>query len=255
MGLMDGKKGLVVGVANEKSLAWGIANVLGREGAQLAFTYAGAQFEKRVRPLAESVGASFIQEMDVTSDSKMDEVFNLYEKQFGDMDFLVHGVAFADKNELKGPYYDTSRSNFLMAMDVSVYSFTALARRAQALMPNGGAMVTLTFYGAVKAVPNYNVMGVAKAALESSVRYLSADLGQKNIRVNAISAGPVKTLASAGISNFKEMLRLGADGSPMKRNVTQEEVGSAGLYLLSDLSTATTGETLYVDAGYQATVS
>jgi len=254
MGLMEGKKGLVVGVANERSLAWGVAEALAREGAQLAFTYAGEQLGKRVRPLADSVGSTFVEQMDVTSDEEMDRAFQAYRDRFGRMDFLVHGVAFSDKNELKGPYYDTSRRNFLMTMDISVYSFTAMARRAAPLMAGGGAMVTLTFYGGQKAVPNYNVMGVAKAALENSVRYLAMDLGPKNIRVNAISAGPVKTLASSGIGNFKEMLRLGAAGSPLERNVTREEVGNAGLYLLSDLSTAVTGEILFVDAGYQATV-
>ncbi|MBI4828799.1 MAG: enoyl-ACP reductase [Nitrospinae bacterium] len=255
MGLMEGKNGLVVGVANERSLSWGVAEALAREGAKVAFTYAGEAFEKRVRPLAESVGADFIEEMDVTSDAQMDRVFKLYAERYGKMDFLVHGVAFSDKNELKGAFYNTSRGNFQMTMDVSVYSFVAMARRAQAIMPDGGAMITLTFYGAQKAVPNYNVMGVAKAALEASVRYLAADLGTRGIRVNALSAGPVKTLASSGIANFKEMLHLGAEGAPMKRNVTQEEVGKAALFLLSDLSTATTGDCLFVDAGYHATVS
>ncbi len=253
MGLMDGKKGLVVGVANERSLSWGVAKALGREGAVVAFTYAGEQLGKRVRPLAESMGSTFVEEMDVTDDSQMDKVFDLYRERVGDMDFLVHGVAYSDKSELKGPYYETSRANFLNTMDVSVYSFTALAARAEKIMPNGGAMLTLTFYGGQKAVPNYNAMGVAKAALESSVRYLAADLGPKNIRVNAVSAGAVKTLASAGISNFKQMLHISSTGSPLGRNVTQDEVGNAGVFLLSDLSTATTGEILFVDAGYQAT--
>lgn len=192
--------------------------------------------------------------MDVTNDDHMDRVFNSFAEKYGQMDFLLHGVAFSDKNELKGPYYDTSRGNFQMTMDISVYSFTAMAKRAQAIMPDGGAMLTLTFYGAQKAVPNYNVMGVAKAALEASVRYLAVDLGPRNIRVNALSAGPVKTLASAGIANFKELMRLGAERAPLQRNVTQEEVGQSGLYLLSDMSTATTGEVLFVDAGYQASV-
>lgn len=253
-GLMEGKKGMVVGVANDRSLCWGIARALAGHGAKIAFTYAGEILEKRVKPLAESIGSDFVLEMDVTSDEAMDKAFVEYKERFGRMDFLVHGAAFSDKNELKGCYYDTSRANFHNTMDVSVYSFTALARRAQAIMPSGGAMLTLTFYGAQRAIPNYNVMGVAKAALEASVRYLAADLGPRNIRVNAISAGPVKTLAAAGISNFKEMLKMGAAGAPMGRNVTQEEVGSAGLFLLSDLSTAVTGEALFVDCGYHAAV-
>ncbi|VAX20231.1 Enoyl-[acyl-carrier-protein] reductase [NADH] [hydrothermal vent metagenome] len=254
MELMKGKKGLVVGIANERSLAWGISQALHREGADLAFTYASQQFEKRVRPLAELLGSSFVHEMDVTDDEAMDRVFEAYKNEFGQMDFLVHGVAFSDKGELKGPYYQTSRENFLMTMDVSVYSFTAMARRAQNIMPDGGAMLTLTYYGAQKAVPNYNVMGVAKAGLEASVRYLAVDLGQRGIRVNAISAGPVKTLASSGVANFKDLMRRGVEGSPMKRNVTIDEVGNAALYLLSGLSTATTGEVLFVDAGFQASV-
>jgi len=254
MGLMEGKKGLVVGIANERSLAWGISQALSREGADLAFTYASEQFKKRVQPLAESLGSSFVQEMDVTDDKAMDRVFKAYENEFGQIDFLVHGVAFSDKGELKGPYYNTSRNNFLMTMDISVYSFTAMARRAQDLMPDGGAMLTLTYYGAQKAVPNYNVMGVAKAGLEASVRYLAVDLGERGIRVNAISAGPVKTLASSGVANFRDLMRRGVEGSPMKRNVTIDEVGNTALYLLSDLSTATTGEIIFVDAGFQASV-
>ena len=253
MGMMEGKKGLVVGVANEKSIAWGIAQAAAREGAELAFTYAIDQLEKRVRPLAESVGSTFVHKLDVTNDEQFDHVFAQLKEHFGTIDFIVHAVAFSDKEELKGPYYDTSRKNFANTMDISVYSFTAMAKRAVELMPNGGSMLTLTFYGSQKVITNYNVMGVAKAALEASVRYLSVDMGPKNIRVNALSAGPVKTLASAGISDFKEMLRQGKERAPMQRNVTLEEVGSAGLYLLSDMSTATTGEVLYVDCGYQAT--
>lgn len=254
MGLMEGKKGLVVGIANERSLAWGISQALHRQGADIAFTYASEMFKKRVTPLAESLGSCFVHEMDVSDDKAMDRVFEAYKNEFGAMDFLVHGVAFSDKGELKGPYYDTSRANFLMTMDISVYSFTAMARRAEAMMPDGGAMLTLSYYGAQKAVPNYNVMGVAKAGLEASVRYLAVDLGQRGIRVNAISAGPVKTLASSGVSNFKDLMRRGVEGSPLKRNVTIDEVGNAALYLLSDLSTATTGEVLFVDAGFQASV-
>jgi enoyl-[acyl-carrier protein] reductase I len=253
MGIMDGKKGLIVGVANERSIAWGIAKVLAREGAQLGFTYAMEVLEKRVRPLAEEVGSTFVHMMDVTSDKDMDNVFALTKESFGTIDFLVHAVAFSDKNELKGPYYNTSRSNFLSSMDVSVYSFTAMARRAADLMPDGGAMLTLSFYGAKKVITNYNVMGVAKAALEASVRYLAVDMGSRNIRVNAISAGPVRTLASAGISDFKEMLNLGASKAPLGRNVTLDEIGNAGLYLLSDMSTGVTGEISFVDCGYNVT--
>jgi len=253
MGIMDGKKGLIVGVANERSIAWGIAKVLAREGAQLGFTYAMEVLEKRVRPLAEEVGSTFVHMMDVTSDKDMDNVFALAKESFGTIDFLVHAVAFSDKNELKGPYYNTSRDNFLSSMDISVYSFTAMARRAAELMPNGGAMLTLTFYGAKKVITNYNVMGVAKAALEASVRYLAVDMGPRNIRVNAISAGPVRTLASAGISDFKEMLNLGASKAPLGRNVTLDEIGNAGLYLLSDMSTGVTGEISFVDCGYNVT--
>ena len=253
MGIMDGKKGLIVGVANERSIAWGIAKALAREGAQLGFTYAMEALEKRVRPLAEEVGSTFVHMMDVTSDEDMDNVFTMAKETFGTIDFLVHAVAFSDKNELKGPYYNTSRSNFLSSMDISVYSFTTMARRAAELMPNGGSMLTLTFYGAKKVITNYNVMGVAKAALEASVRYLAVDMGPRNIRVNAISAGPVRTLASAGISDFKEMLNLGASKAPLGRNVTLEEIGNAGLYLLSDMSTGVTGEISFVDSGYNVT--
>ncbi|MBI4666570.1 MAG: enoyl-ACP reductase [Nitrospinae bacterium] len=250
---MEGKKGLIVGVANERSIAWGVAKALAREGAQLGFTYAMEALEKRVRPLAEEVGSTFVHLMDVQNDQQMDEVFNMARESFGSLDFLLHAVAFSDKNELKGPYYNTTRSNFLMTMDISVYSFTAMARRAADLMPNGGSMVTLTFYGSQKVVTNYNAMGVAKAALEASTRYLAVDMGPRNIRVNSISAGPVKTLASAGISDFKEMLSINASKAPLKRNVTLEEIGNAGLFLLSDLSTGVTGDNLFVDCGYQVT--
>ncbi|MDH5677140.1 MAG: enoyl-ACP reductase [Nitrospinota bacterium] len=252
--LMEGKKGLIVGVANEKSLCWGIAQVLAEHGAQIAFTYAGEILEKRVKPLAASIGSDFVLEMDVTDDDGIDKAFEEYKARFGQMDFLVHGVAFSDKTELKGNYYDTTRANFSMTMDISAYSLAALSRRAQAIMPSGGSILTLSFYGAQRAVPNYNVMGVAKAALEASVRYLAADFGPRNIRVNAISAGPIKTLASSGIANFKELYKMGASGAPMNRNVTQEEVGGAALFLLSDLSSAVTGEVLFVDGGYHAAI-
>ncbi|MGK7345806.1 MAG: enoyl-ACP reductase FabI [Candidatus Nitrospinota bacterium M3_3B_026] len=253
MGLMDGKKGIVVGVANERSIAWGIARAAAREGARLGMTYAIDSLEKRARPLAEEIGADFVRKMDVTDEAQVDEVFETAREAFGELDFLVHAVAFSDKSELKGPYYNTTRENFLNTMDISVYSLTSLTRRAIGLMPDGGSILTLTFYGARKVITNYNVMGVAKAALEASVRYLAVDLGPKNIRVNAISAGPLKTLASAGISDFREMLNQGASRSPLGRNVTLEEVGEAGLYLLSDMSTATTGEVLFVDSGYHVT--
>ena len=253
MGLMEGKKGLIVGVANERSIAWGIARALAREGAELGFTYAFKALEKRVRPLAEEAGSDFVVELDVCDDAQIDGVFEKVERHFGTIDFLVHAVAFSDKAELKGNYYDTSRPNFLKTMDISVYSFTILSRKALELMPDGGSLLTLSFYGARKVITNYNVMGVAKAALEASVRYLAVDMGPKNVRVNAISAGPIKTLASAGISDFKEMLNQGATRSPLGRNVTLDEVGNAGLYLLSDMSTATTGEVLFVDSGYHVT--
>ncbi len=253
MGIMEGKKGLVVGVANEKSIAWGIAKALAREGADIAFTYAIDQLEKRVQPLAEEVGSTFVHKCDVLVDEEIDSLFDKLKEHFGTIDFFVHAVAFSDKTELKGRYSDTTRKNFNTTMDISVYSFTAMAQRAAKLMPEGGSMMTLTFYGSQKVITNYNVMGVAKAALESSVRYLAVDFGKDNIRVNGISAGPIRTLASAGISDFKEMLKQGQSRSPLGRNVTIDEVGNAGLYLASDLSTAVTGEILYVDGGYQAT--
>ncbi|MBF0169728.1 MAG: enoyl-ACP reductase [Nitrospinae bacterium] len=253
MGIMEGKKGLIVGVANERSIAWGIAQAVAREGGEIGYTYAGEILEKRVRPLAEQTGSTFVHQMDVTSEEEMDHAFGLAKEHFGTLDFLVHAVAFSDKNELKGRYADTSKKNFLNTMDVSVYSFTSMARRAADLMPDGGAMVTLTYYGAQKVITNYNVMGVAKAALEASVKYLAVDLGPQNIRVNALSAGPIKTLASAGIADFKELLGQGVSRAPLKRNVTLEEIGQAGLYLVSDMSTAVTGECLFVDCGYQAT--
>lgn len=254
MGLMEGKKGLIVGVANDHSIAWGIAKALAREGAELAFTYAIDQLEKRVRPLAESVDSTFVHKMDVSNDEQVDQVFEQLKEHFGHIDFFVHAVAFSDREELKGLYLDTTRKNFLNTMDISVYSFVNLSRKAAELMPEeGGSIITLSFYGARKVITNYNVMGVAKAALESSVQYLSMDLGPKKIRVNAISAGAVKTLASAGIGNFKELLNKGLSRAPLGRNVTLDEIGNAGLYLLSDLSTATTGEVLFVDSGYHVT--
>ena len=248
--LMAGKRGLIMGVANDKSLAWGISKYLHAHGAQLAFTYQGEALEKRVRPLAASVGSDFVLPCDVTDTGSMDNVFAELQQRWGTMDFLVHAIAYSDKNELKGKYVDTTLDNFLMTMNISCYSFTALARRASALMPNGGGLLTLTYYGAEKVVPHYNVMGIAKAALETSVQYLAADLGPHKIRVNAISAGPIKTLAASGIGDFRYILKWNEYNSPLGRNTTIEDVGGAGLYLLSELGQGTTGEVLHVDSGY-----
>jgi len=248
--LMAGKRGIIMGVANDKSLAWGIAKYLHAQGAQIAFTFQGEALEKRVTPLASSLGSTLILPCDVTDMGSIDTVFEALKKEWGTIDFLVHAIAYSDKNELKGKYVDTSLDNFLLTMNISCYSFTALAARASALMPNGGSMVTLSYYGAEKVVPHYNVMGVAKAALETSVQYLAADLGPHNIRINAISAGPVKTLAASGIGDFRYILKWNEYNSPLKRNTTIEDVGGAGLYLLSDLGQGTTGEVLHVDSGY-----
>jgi enoyl-[acyl-carrier protein] reductase I len=248
--LLAGRRGLIMGVTNERSLAWGIAQSAAAQGATLGFTYAGEAIEKRVRPLAESLGSTFIEPCDVSRDAEIDTLFAEAEKHFGTLDFLVHAIAFSDKSELDGRYVDTSRANFLNTMDISSFSFTAVAARAERLMPEGGSILTLTYYGAEKVMPHYNVMGVAKAALEASVRYLAVDLGAKNIRVNAISAGPIKTLAGRGVGQMGEMLRVHAEKSPLRRNVDQLEVGSSALYLASNLSGAVTGETLYVDCGY-----
>jgi len=248
--LMAGKRGLVMGVANDKSLAWGIAQYLYAQGAEIGFTYQGEALEKRVRPLAEKVGSKVILPCDVTDMESIDSLFLKVEKAWGKIDFLVHAIAYSDKNELKGRYVDTSLENFQMTMNISCYSFVALAKRAAALMVDGGSMVTLTYYGAEKVVPHYNVMGVAKAALEASVRYLAMDLGRDNIRVNGISAGPVKTLAASGIGDFRYILKWNEYNSPLGRNTTIEDVGGAGVYLLSELGQGTTGEVLHVDSGY-----
>jgi enoyl-[acyl-carrier protein] reductase I len=248
--LMGGKRGLVMGVANDRSLAWGIAKTLSDHGAELAFTYQGEALEKRVRPLAETVRSDFLVECDVTDESSLERTFAEIEKRWGRLDFLVHAIAFSDKEELKGKYVDTSRANFARTMDISCYSFTDVCRRAVPLMSAGGSLVTLTYYGAERVMPHYNVMGVAKAALEASVRYLAADLGGQNIRVNAISAGPIKTLAASGIGDFRYILKWNQYNAPLKRNVTIEEVGGAGLYLLSELSSGVTGEVHHVDCGY-----
>lgn len=247
---MSGKRGLIMGVANDRSLAWGIAQTLAQNGAELAFTYQGSIFESRVRPLAESVGSKFIIDCDVSSDESIEETFAQIRKQWGQLDFLVHAIAFADKAALKGRYADTTRAQFTQALDISCFSFVAVAKAAGELMNNGGSMVTLTYHGAQKAMPNYNVMGVAKAALEASVKYLAMDFGPQNIRVNAISAGPVRTLAASGIGDFTKMLKWNEQNAPLRRNVSLEDLGGAGLYLLSDLSHGVTGEIHYVDSGY-----
>ncbi|MFZ4124598.1 MAG: enoyl-ACP reductase FabI [Rickettsiales bacterium] len=248
--LMKGKRGLIMGVANDKSLAWGITQYLAAQGAEIAFTYQGEALEKRVRPLAESVGSKHILPCDVTDMNSVDTVFDTLAKEWGSLDFVVHAIGFSDKNELKGKYVDTSLPNFLNSMNVSVYSFTAVCKRAYPLMKNGGSLLTLTYLGAERVVPHYNVMGLCKAALETSVKYLAVDLGEYNIRVNSISAGPVKTLAAMGIGDFRYILKWNELNSPLKRNTTIEDVGGAGLYLLSDLGAGTTGENLHVDSGY-----
>ncbi len=247
---LKGKRGLIMGVANERSIAWGIAEMAANSGAELAFTYQGEALEKRVRPLAERVGSNIIVPCDVTDEASIDAVFKAIEDEWGQLDFVVHGIAFSDKNELDGLYLDTTRANFVRTMDISVYSFTAVAQRAVPLMKEGGSLLTLTYYGAERVMPHYNVMGVAKAALEASVRYLAADLGGKNIRVNAISAGPIKTLAASGIGDFRYILKWNELNSPLKRNVTIEDVGRSGLFLLSDLGSGVTGEVMHVDSGY-----
>ncbi len=248
--LMAGKKGLIMGVANERSIAWGIARTLANHGAELAFTYQDPVLGKRVLPLAERVGSELVIECDVSDEGSLDEVFERVGGHWGDIDFLVHAIAFADKEQLKGRYVDTTRDNFQMALDISCYSFTAAARRASALMPNGGSLLTLTYYGAEKVMPHYNVMGIAKAALEASVRYMAVDLGPDKVRCNAISAGPIKTLAASGIGDFRYILKWNEYNAPLRRTVDTDEVGNAALYLLSDLGSAVTGEIHHVDAGY-----
>jgi enoyl-[acyl-carrier protein] reductase I len=249
-GLMAGKRGLIMGLANEKSLAWGISQQLHAQGAELAFSYQGDALAKRVKPLAEQLGSDFLIECDVSDMAKLDEAFAEIEARWGKLDFVVHAIGFSDKNELRGLYADTSLDNFLMTMNISVYSFVAVAARARKLMKEGGSLLTLSYYGAEKVIPHYNVMGVAKAALETSVKYLAMDLGPENIRVNAISAGPIKTLAASGIGDFRYILKWNELNSPLRRNVTIDDVGGAGLYLLSDLASGVTGEIHHVDAGY-----
>ena len=249
-GLMAGKRGVIMGVANDRSIAWGIARAVADQGAELAFTFQGEALERRVRPLAESVGASIVLPCDVTEEDSLDETFAALDRAWGSLDFVVHAIAYADKEELKGKYLHTSKDNFVRSMLISCYSFTDVCRRAAAMMNDGGSLLTLTYYGAERVVPHYNVMGVAKAALEASVKYLAVDLGDRGIRVNAVSAGPIKTLAASGIGDFRYILKWNADNAPLRRNVTIDQVGSAGLYLVSDLSTGVTGEVHHVDSGY-----
>ena len=249
-GILAGKKGLIMGVANNRSIAWGIASAVATQGAELAFSYQGDALKKRVEPLAQSVGSNLALECDVTSEESMESLFSKLKSEWGALDFFVHAIAYSNKEELTGLYLDTSRDNFTRTMDISVYSFTALARRAAEMMNDGGAMLTLTYYGSERVMPHYNVMGVAKAALEASVRYLAVDLGGLNIRVNGLSAGPMKTLAASGIGDFRYILKWNEYNSPLKRNVTLDDVGGAGLYLLSPLSSGVSGETHHVDCGY-----
>jgi enoyl-[acyl-carrier protein] reductase I len=254
MGLMDGKRGVILGVANDMSIAWGIAQQLQAQGAELAFTYLNEALEKRVRPLAESLGSTVVLPCDVARDEDIEQLFAELGKRWGKIDFVVHAIAFANRDDLKHPFSQTSRDGFRLALDISAYSLVAVTRCALPLMNEGGSILTLTYLGAVRAVPSYNVMGVAKAALESSVRYLAAELGEKGIRVNAISAGPIKTLAASGIANFKSKLKMMDDLAPLGRTVTQDEVGKSALYLLSDLASGVTGEIHYVDGGFSFVV-
>ena len=249
-GLMNNKRGLVMGVANDKSIGWGIAKAIANQGGELAFTYQGEALKKRVTPLAESVNSNTVLPCDVLNDNDIERTFKKLENKWGKIDFLVHAIAFSDKEELKGNYVDTSRNNFINTMNISVYSFTAVARSASKIMNNGGSIITLTYYGSEKVMPHYNVMGLAKSALESSVRYLASDLGDQNIRVNSISAGPIKTLAASGIGDFRYILKWNEYNSPLRRNVTLDDVGGSAIYLLSDLSTSVSGETHHVDCGY-----
>ena len=249
-GLMKGRRGLIMGLANDKSIAWGIARALAEQGAELAFSYQGEALKRRVEPLAAQIGSDLLAECDVSDEASIDGLFSTIAERWDSLDFIVHAIGFSDKEQLRGRYADTTRDNFLMTMDISVYSFTAVARRASAMMTNGGAMLTLTYYGAERVMPHYNVMGVAKAALEASVRYLAEDFGKDAIRVNAISAGPIKTLAASGIGDFRYILKWNELNSPLRRNVTIDDVGRSAVYLLSDLGSGVTGETHHVDAGY-----
>jgi len=250
MGLLDGKTALIFGLANDRSIAWGITKAFHEQGAQIGLSYAGEVLERRVRPLAASIGCTFVEECDVASDEQIQAVAKKAEAAFGSVDILVHSIGFANRDELNGPYYNTSREGFRMAMDISVYSFTAIAKAFQPIINKGGALLTLTYYGAEKVAPHYNVMGVAKAALEASVRYLAYDFGPQGVRVNAISAGPIRTLAAAGVSGFKSMYRHFSDFAPLRQNVSIEHVGDAAVYLCSDMAARTTGQVLFVDSGY-----
>ena len=250
MGILEGRKGLILGVANEKSIAWGVAKACHREGAELGFNYLGEALKKRVHPLAESIHSTFVEPLDVGDDAQMDDFFAKVEARWGRLDFIVHSIAFANRESLTGNFRDTTRADFHLALDISAYSFIACARRAARLMGPGGAMVTMSYLGAVRTVPNYNVMGVAKAALEAATRYLAHDLGQEGIRVNAVSAGPIRTLAASGVSDFRKLMEKSARGALLRRGVTQDEVGNAAAYLLSDWASGVTGEVHYVDAGF-----
>ncbi|MEM8790566.1 MAG: enoyl-ACP reductase [Pseudomonadota bacterium] len=252
-GLMQGKRGLIMGVANNHSIAWGCAQALAGQGAELAFTYQGHAFRKRVLPLAESLGSSIVMDADVQNSESLDRVFERLEAEWGGLDFLVHAIAYSDKAQLTGRFADTTRENFLNSLDISCYSFVDVSRRAAAMMQNGGAMVTMSYLGAQRVMPNYNVMGVAKAALEASVRYLANDLGPQGIRVNALSPGPMRTLAGSAVGGARRVFKSAEENAPLRRNATLEEVGGAAVYLLSDLGGATTGEVLFVDSGYHAT--
>ena len=251
--LMEGKRGLIMGVANDKSMAWGIAKACAEQGAELAFTYVGDALKKRVEQLASSLGADFLEECDVSDGASIDALFEKLGAKWDHLDFVVHAIGYSDKSELKGRYLDTSLDNFLMTMNISAYSFVAVAQRAEKMMSAGGSLLTLSYYGAEKVVPRYNVMGVAKAALEASTRYMARDLGEQGIRVNAISAGPMRTLAASGVGDFRMLLKYNEKNAPLKRNITLDDVAGAGLYMLSDLSSGVTGETHYVDAGFNTT--
>ncbi len=250
MGILQGRKGLILGVANEKSIAWGVAKACHREGAELGFNYLGEPLKRRVQPLAESIRSGFIEPLDVGDDAQLDDFFAKVEARWGRLDFLVHSIAFANRDSLKDSFTETTRADFHLALDISAYSFIACARRAARLMKQGGAMVTMSYLGAVRAVPNYNVMGVAKAALEAATRYLALDLGREGIRVNAVSAGPIRTLAASGVGDIRKLMEKNARGASLRRNVTQDEVGNAAVYLLSDWASGVTGEVHYVDAGF-----
>ena len=250
MGLMSGKTALIFGLANERSIAWGISKAFHREGATLGFSYAGEVLERRVKPLAAELGVDFVEECDVSADENIEAIAQKAKARFGEIDVLVHSIGFANKDELQGYFYNTSRAGFKMAMDISVYSFVALARAFEPIMRKGGSLLTLTYYGSEKVMPNYNIMGVCKAALEASTRYMAADLGPQGIRVNAISAGPLRTLAAAGVSGFRDMYKNFAEASPMRENITIEDCGNAAVFLCSDLAAHTTGEVLYVDSGF-----